>query len=278
MPFFQNCFMQEFRGSCAFGDRQYSLTFSVPANQNQSQAMIAWNLEPYDFSVYDDFVINFSIDANNSFKAFTAISVNVAGATPGVTLANEVVALLNADVEFSSWFIASVVNNGVPGNPQNRVGIRAKNDRQAIRVYITNAGAEQKLGFNKKAGVAELPTYYSRHTIENRYVFPDGLAALVQLDETDSTVDQPIITNAGFDYSAMKEDWQLLAGRVGIFTFQKITVDGSDRITEIIEYSAGSGVGDMARKIAYTYTGANKNPDQITEIPFTLESGDLISP
>jgi hypothetical protein len=101
---------------------------------------------------------------------------------------------------------------------------------------------------------------------------------LIRLDETDPVYDQPIITDAGFNYSAMKEDWELLRGRVEIFNFKKITVDGSDRITEVIEYPAGALAGDLARKTAYVYTGANTSPDQITQIPYTLTSGDLVTP
>ncbi len=275
MPFFQNVLDQEFRQSLPFGDRQYSLTFAVPPNVNQSQVMMAWNLEPYDFSTYHTFTINFAIDAD--FKNYCALSVNVAGAAPSVTKAYEVVNLLNADANFSQWFAATTTDKGTPGSPRT-VLIKSLRPKTSIRTYITNAGAEQILRFNAKAGVAELPTYCSRHTIDNRFNFPDCLASLVQLDEGDATVDQPIITAAGFDFSAMQADWQLLAGRVGIFNFQKITVDGSDRITQIIEYPAGATAGYLGRKIQYTYTSTNTNPAQITEIPYVLTSGDLVTP
>lgn len=275
MSFFQNPFNEEFRGSVPFGDRQYNLTFSVPANRNQPSAMIAWNLEPYDLSTYTDLTINLAID-NAEFKNYASITVDVSGATAAATTASEVAEALNGDAKFASWFTAMVVESN-KGSGVYRVGIKANSNRQ-MRVYITNAGAEQILRFNKYAGVAELPSYFARHTIANRFTFSDGLAALVLLDEDDATVDQPIITDAGFVVADMKEDWELLAGRVGIFNFQKITVDGSDRITEIIEYPAGATTGAMARKINYSYTGANKNPDQITEIPYTLESGDLVTP
>jgi hypothetical protein len=77
----------------------------------------------------------------------------------------------------------------------------------------------------------------------------------------------------------MKEDWQLLRGRSsGLFTFQKLTVDGSDRITQIIEYPAGALAGDFARKINYTYNGSNTNPSKVTEIPYVLADGDLVTP
>jgi hypothetical protein len=281
MPFFQNPFDQEFRGSVPFGDRQYSLTFAVPPNRNQNQAMIAWNTEPYDFSTYNSFSINFAIDTKD-FKNYATISVNVAGASPSATKASEVVTLLNADPVFSAWFSASVVEaskNPTTGYSVYRVGIKTINTgRQNTRVYITNSGAEQILRFNKYAGVAELPTYYARHTIANRFDYPDGVAALVQLDESDSVVDQPIITDAGFDYAAMQADWQLLGGRVGIFTFQNNTVDSNGRITQTIEYPAGAKAGDIARLIQYTYTSTHTNPDQVTQIPYTLTSGDLVTP
>lgn len=276
MPFFQNPFEQEFRGSLPFGDRQYSLTFSVPPSKNGSQAMIAWNFEPYDFSTYNTFTINFAIDKD--FKNWSAISVNVAGSTASATKAAEVVQKLNADATFSAWFTAQTIDSTGSGSGIFRVGIKPKRAKTDMRAYVTNAGAEQKLGFNKFAGVAELPTYYARDTIENRFAFPDGNGMLIQLDEGDATVDQPIITAAGFDYSDMQADWELLGGRVGIFNFQKITVDGSDRITQIIEYSAGATVGALGRKTTYSYTSANKNPDKIAQVPYTLESGDLITP
>jgi hypothetical protein len=57
-----------------------------------------------------------------------------------------------------------------------------------------------------------------------------------------------------------------------------LTVDGSDRITQIIEYPAGAVEGDFARKINYTYTSANTNPSTITEIPYVLTDSDLVNP
>ena len=274
MPFFQNPFQQEFRGSMPFGDRQYSLTFSVPANKNQSQTMVSWNADPYDFSTYSTFTINFAIDAD--YKNFATLAINVAGATPSATLASEVVTLLNADAGFSGWFTAALADSTAQKTSGNQVLIRAK--KQQIKVYITNAGAEQLLRFNAKCGVAELPSYYARDTIANRFNFTDGNAALVQLDQTDTTVDQPIITAAGFNYSAMQADWQLMGGRVGLFNFQKMTVDGSNRITQIIEYAAGSTAGMLGRKITYQYSGSNTSPSQIAEVPYILASGDLITP
>ena len=274
MPFFQNPFQQEFRASMPFGDRQYSLTFTVPANKNQSHTMISWNVEPYDLSTYNTFTINFAIDPDH--KNFAQISVNVAGVSPSATKASEIVAALNADIGFNGWFTASLYDSTGQNVNSNQVLIKSK--KQQIKAYVTNAGAEQKLRFNAKAGVAELPSYYARDTVANRFTFPDGNAALIQLDQTDSVVDQPIITAAGFNYSAMQADWQLLGGRVGLFTFQKMTVDGSNRITQIIEYSAGATAGALGRKITYQYSGSNTSPSQVAEVPYVLSSNDLITP
>lgn len=102
-----------------------------------------------------------------------------------------------------------------------------------------------------------------------------------------STVEEAaIITNAvnsrgvslGYDATNPKEDWELLQGNSGLFTFKKQTIDGSNRITKIIEYPAGAGVGDLAKMIQYTYTGANTAPTNITEIPYSLMTADLITP
>lgn len=271
MPFYQNPFESEFRQSMPFADRQYNITWKVPANRNNNQATIAWNFEPYDFSTHANLTISYAIDKD--FKNYASMTINVAGATPSATYAAEVAADLNADAGFADRFIASVTTNG----NNKRVLIRAKSDRQAIRFYFANTSAERILKFNRHAGVAELPSYCSRHTIENRFEFTDSLAHLIELDEGDA-VDQAIITEAGFDYTDMQEDWELLQGRAEIFTFKKQTVDGSSRITEIIEYPAGARVGDLAIKTQMSYTGAKTQPDKITEIPYVLQSGDLVTP
>jgi hypothetical protein len=73
-------------------------------------------------------------------------------------------------------------------------------------------------------------------------------------------------------------DYQLLRGRSGLFQFQNVTVDGSDRPTQIIEYSAGAKVGDLAMKTTYAYTSANTQPSKVCQVPYTLTAGDLVVP
>jgi len=228
--------------------------------------------------------LNYAWDIN--FKNFSSLAINVAGASPATTLASEVASKLNANAIFAEMFVAQVTPL-VPHQPTfphvspntYTVLIVPKPGRikPNIKLWISNSSAEIPLRFNLKTGISEMPTYMDRHTIENRFIFPDSQGCLIHLDESNPD-DEAIIEAAGFDPGAMLEDWQLLAGRSGIFNFQKLTVDGSDRITEIIEYPAGAKKGDFARKIAYSYTGANKNPDQITEIPYTLTNSDLVTP
>lgn len=275
MSFFQNVFGQEYQGYLNTGnDRQYSLTFKVAANKNNQDYHFGWNPEPFDFSVNNILTLNYAWDTD--FRNWSSLPINISGATPAATTALEVVTALNADVTFSSMYEAQVVNK----NQYKHVLITSKIARakQIIKMYVSNSSAETLIRFNKYAGVSELPTYFSRDTIDNRFVYENSLNHLIELDESDS-VDQNIITDAGFDYSAMKEDWQLLRGRgAGIYTFKKQTVDASSRITEIIEYPAGAVVGDLSRKTIMTYTGAKTEPDEIFQIPYVLTSGDLIVP
>jgi hypothetical protein len=206
--------------------------------------------------------------------------VNVAGAVPAVTRAEEVVNALNANALFANSFTA-YFQNATQGSSGNggpfTVLIRAKLPRVAMRCYIDNAAAETKLQFNRRAPVRQLPTYFSRYTIANRFNYPESNAQLIKLDPLDP-IDAQIIINAGQNPLVVLEDWQLLKGRSNNEMFQKITLDGSLRITEIIEYFSGSVAGDMAIKIQYVYTGANLTPDQITEVPYTLLTGDLVIP
>lgn len=275
MSFFQNVFNQEYQGYLNTGnDKQYSLTFKIPSNQNSQDYQFAYNAEPFNLASDNTLTINYAWDAD--YKNWCSLGINIAGAVPAATTAAEVVSNLNSNSTFASMYIAEVVKNF----NDNHVLIRSKTQRpkQIIKMYISNTSAEKKLKFNKKAPVAELPTYFSRDTIENRYAFPNGLNHLIQLDETDPD-DQAIIVAAGFVPGDMLEDWELLRGRAaGIYTFKKQTVDGSSRITQIIEYPAGAIIGDLARKTTMTYTGAKTEPDTICQVPYVLTSGDLVTP
>lgn len=275
MSFFQNPFDQEFQGYLQVVDKRAAITYIVPANVNKSDAQLAWNIGPYDFSSDTDLTVNYAFD--NTPKNWASLVINVAGATPAATTALEVVTILNANVTFAEIFLAEV-RDYMGGQT---VFIRAKPGRvkKVVKVYFSNTGAEKHLRFNKRAGVAELPTYFARHTVENRFNYEDATGMLIELDETDAVVDQPIIEDAGFDPGDMKEDWELLEGRsTNVFTFKKQTVDGSSRVTEIIEYGAGAIAGDLAIKTTMTYTGAQTAPDQICRIPYVLQSGDLVTP
>lgn len=275
--FFQNPIDEEFRGNLVLGDRQFIPTWVMRSNKNKSEYQIAYNNGPYDLSAGGLLTINYAWDQD--FKNWSALAVNVAGAAPAATTAAEVVAKLNANVTFAELFQAQLQtpNNSVPGVTRVMIVPNPARYVKMIRVYVSNGGAERQMRFNKYAAVAELPSYMERHTIGNRFNFPDSQNMLVLLDETDPT-DQAIILDAGLNPAVMLADYQLFAGRSQIFNFQKITVDGSDRITDIIEYPAGAKAGDLARTIHYVYTGANKNPSEVTEIPYTLVSGDLIVP
>lgn len=271
MAFFINLFDQEYQGYLVLADRKLSPTFKVDPNINTQSQQVAWNNGPYDFSVNNILTFNFSWDIN--FKVWTNVEIDVSGANPASTSVFEVVSSLNSDPMFSSILTASV--NQLKN--KESVFISKKASKNA-KFYFSNSGAELQLGFNKKAGFGELPSYFERHTVENANNYSDSAGILIKLDETNPS-DQSVITSFGYDPLNMKEDWELLEGRgSGIFTFQKLTVDGSDRITEIVEYPAGAVVGDFARKIKYIYTGSNTNPSQVTEIPHVLQSGDLVTP
>lgn len=279
MPFFQNVFDNDFIGHLLLEDRQYVLDFKVPANKNKSTAMVAWANAPYNTVGNTSLIFNYSITAGKSYHSFTVTLTSGTART-----AEQIVADLNANTNFTSLFTATAALDkmGVA-----RVVIQANSgsvltSREQFRCYISNSSAETVLRFNAKAGVAELPSYFERHTVANflQYgpggdnSYPDSMGLLIKLN---TVTDAYYITNAGFSTTA-QEDWQLLRGRSQAFKFYKNTVDGSDRITQIIEYPAGAKAGDLAKKTTFTYTGAKTHPDQQAEVPYVLTSGDLITP
>lgn len=290
MSFFQNPLSCDFLGNWILGDRKFSQEFRCPSNKGRSdEAVTVWANPPYDLSGNDSdgnstdtLVLKFAL---TDLKTWYECSVDItasAASSSAVTPA-EIVTALNADDTFSSYFVASL--GSFSNMDRTRLLITQKKPAIQFRFFVVNGRAEEVLKFNKRAGVAELPTYFERHVVGNHTTYPDGQSMLVALD-VGNNVDAAVVDNAtdangnvlGYDSGTVQEDYQLLKGRSGIFTFQKLTVDSSDRITQIIEYHAGAIEGDLARKISYTYTGAKTKPDQITEVPYTLTSGDLVTP
>lgn len=309
MTYFQNPFSSEFRGNWVLGDRQHSLTFSCPANTGRSEELISAWKEPtndiYDLSGSDvdgnpKNILKIKFTTNNgAFWSILETSLtdnSNAGLNPAPTSSainpSQIVSILNSDPSFTSYFVASLEKFNSFGN-NNRIVIKQKFGITRMKFFVINEGAESEIGFNSRAGVAQLPSYFKKYKIHGGDAsYPtDGTNAIVELDPSNSggasAVDDLIIDNAvdgkgislNFDSSTIKEDYELLEGRAsGIYTFQKITVDGSDRITEIIEYPAGASVGDLARKIKYSYAGSNTNPSSVTEIPYVIQSSDLLTP
>jgi hypothetical protein len=311
MAYFQNPFPIEFRGNWVLGDRQYSIAFVCPPNAGRSETLVsAWkepsgSPETYDLSGNDadgdsKAILTLRLSTNGTFQNYTNITVDLtdntnASLSPAPTASAikpaEIVAIMNADPTFSTFFTASL-SKGNSGFT-NRIIITQKLETSRMKFIVLNSGAETVLGFNARAGVAQLPTYFAKCKIWGGSMSDpiDETNVLILLDPSNaggsSAVDDDIVDNAvdakgkslELDSNTVKEDWQLVGGRAsGLFSFQKLTVDGSDRITEVIEYPAGAKAGDLGRKIQYQYTGTNKNPDQVTEIPYTLQSGDLVTP
>lgn len=267
MPFFQNPFESEFNTNL------YGVGFKLRANRNTSVDMMTGTYGPYNLTGNTNLTINYSL---NSGHNFFSVTVNVAAGAASVAAVTpaEIQTNLQADATVAGLFTVETPTDG-----QNRkwVRLRARRSRTEFKAYITNGSAESILLFNKNAAVGELPNYCDRHTVANMATYSDSMGMLVKLN-TASATDQAIITAAGLDYSTVKEDYTLLAGRSDLFIFKKQTVDGSNRVTQIIEYPAGSRAGDAAKLTTYTYSGANTTPSTITEEPYVLQSGDILTP
>ncbi len=299
MPFFQNVFTADFEGNWVLGDRQHCPKFVCRRNSGRGDENVsAWKQGPYNLNINDAS----SVSRNNltiwyalrDFKNWASMTINVASGAAVATAVtpDEIIGNLNSNSLFSERFVASSNIFDAQGGltpsgtstPNKRIIITQKKPVTEMRFYIQNGTAEEAIGFNVRAGVAELPSYFARHTIANRFGFTDSQNALIQLGTTG--VDAGVINNAvdvhgtslGYSSSTVHADWELLSGKSGIFNFQKMTVDVNNRITQIIEYPAGAKAGDMARKTTYQYSGSNTSPNQIAEVPYVLTSGDLITP
>lgn len=288
MSFFQNVFASDFEGNWVLGDRQHIPKFVCPHNAGRGDEIVAaWEVGPYNLAGNDasgnskaNLVIVYAL---REFKNWASLSVAIAGSTPATTTAAEIVTLLNADATFAERFEASYTS--YQDSSVRRVVIRQRRPVTEFRFYIQNGTAEEALRFNMKAGVAELPTYFARHTMDNRFTYEDSQNHLVLLDAAGNAVDQAVINNAvdaygrskGFVHTTVQADWQLLEGRSGIFQFQKGPGTAVNSTKTTIQYSTGAKVGDLAKKIITKLDASSVIVEQY-ELPYTLTLSDLITP
>lgn len=289
MPFYQNPFTTEFEGNWVLADRHHMPKFVVAPNRGRGDEVVTVHAEgPYDLSGNDAdsnaknvLNIRFAL-AGSEFKNWTSLACTITASSLAATTPAEIASSLNNNAEFSGWFTAHVVQK-FPASGTDRLEIRANQESTKIKFYIINGQAEEVLLFNFKAGVAEIPSYFSRHTIDNDN-FEDSVNQLVFLDVGSNTVDADVVDNAvdgkgnslGLDSSTVRDDYLMLEGRSGQFIFTKQTESGGN-ITEKIEYHAGAKVGDLAKKTTYA-SYSNGVAAEIAEVPHVLESGDIITP
>lgn len=269
--FFQNVFDSDFMGSMIYSDRQYNITYKVGPNINKTYLMVNWVDGPYDLTTFNVLTINISLD-----KGIYYSPINVTLPASANLTSFDIVTALNNDVNFKTWFDAEVYGDGSvnPTQYSTRIKINANKtlatrQSEIWKCYISNTSAERVLGFNRKCPVAELPTYYNRHTIAQRPNFSDGVGMLILLD-TSLAQDQAIITNAGFDYTNVQPDWKLLTGRAETFRFNIKTYDGSSRLTSELIFNSGAKAGDMSLLRLYTYVGATTAISAVYDTPHTL--------
>jgi uncharacterized ubiquitin-like protein YukD len=281
MAFYQNPFIGTFKGHwplrSTVNSKQQSLILEGRENSGRGVDLVmAWASGPYDLSGNDaegDANRYLNIKLTTDFTNWSQISLDLG--VSATTTATQVVTALMANSTFNSFFSAALENN--------KLIIRQRLPAGRFRFFVVNGQAETVLKFNARAGVFEMPVYMNRHLVGGTE--SDCLHTLVALDPSND-VDAAVIESAtdhrgnllGYDKDIVKADWQHLAGSTSIFLFKKNTVDGSNRITQSIIYPAGSGAGDLATKIVYTFAGANTAPSTVFELPYTLESGDLITP
>lgn len=186
MSYYLNPFNDYF-GYYTVGDSSsFKLTFKVPANKNMGEFFICWNSGPFNLTTNNILTFNYAFDP--VYKNWSSFSVNIAGVNPAVTTAHEIVAILNANAAFSSWYTASVYN-------LSQIGIRQKRPAVSFRTYISNTGAELELKFNKKIGVADIPSYFEKDTIENRFATDTANNTLIRLGKviTANTAANPTV-------------------------------------------------------------------------------------
>ena len=290
MPFFQNPFTEEFEGSWPVGDRHHMPTYVIKPNTGRGKEIIySWNKSPYNLSGNDldgnaKKYLNIIYCLHNP-KNWATMQIDLtAGAVSSAAVTiEEVNAALLANSLFNERFYAEI--GSYNDNTGKTIKIRSKKPSTEFKFYVQNGQAESVLKFNARAGIGELPTFLSRHTIANRFNYPDSEGKLIQLDMTVNE-DAVLVNNAvdfrgvslGYSSATVQADWQLLRGRAGIYQFVKGPSGNSVSTTETqIIYPAGAKAGDLAEKIIVQKDSGGAVVASF-QIPYTLSSGDLITP
>ena len=273
MSFFQNVFDFEFRPTLFGADRQYQMSFKLPANTNRSDYMLSGNAEPYDLSPSNDLMINYAIDTN--FVNFSTITVNISGSNISTMSAFEIASALNSDSRFSELFAAYVYSSTNNAVLPKKVAIKGKNNKGIFRAYILNLGAEKILQFNKNAPIRELPSLFSKYTIANRFAYPNlGVDRILELDPEDP-YEGCLIKDAGFNPNNPQPDWQLMQGVNDGFWFYSRTYDDG-KIAAEIKYPSGAKAGNLSKKTYYNYSGSDLVG--VMETPHVLQQSDIMNP
>ena len=273
MSFFQNVFDFEFRPSLLGADRQYQMGWKLSANTNRSDYMLSGNAGPFNLSNGNILTINYAYDVN--FINYSALEIAISGITPSATTAQEVISALNSDATFASMFVAILYSSSIIPQSPNKILIKASNNRGIFRAYISNKGAEKVIQFNKKAPIRELPSYFSRYTIEKRFQYSTlGPDRILELD-SNCPYEASLISAAGLDPANPKADWELLQGQNEAYWTYNRTYADSLLVSEI-KYQSGARPGDLAKKIFYTYSGNDLIGQQ--DVPYVLQEADILTP
>lgn len=257
MSYFQNLF-DEYQGYWTLGDyKGYSLTFKIPANKNKAEAFIAWNVEPYDLSVSGNLTLNFAYDPQ--FKNWTALTINVAGVTAAATTAAEVRDKLNAVATFADFYTAGIDNATRGGNERAggpfRVFIRQKKPISAFRTYVSNSAAELILKFNKYGGVADIPSYFEKDTIANRFSASEANGRLIRLshDISGNTVANPtVVTSTAHGLTTGNVIYIVGSNSSPTINGQRtVTVTGTDTFTVPVNVTTAGTTGEWLSTAEY---------------------------
>ena len=307
MTFFQNPFTPDFQGNLILGDRHHIPGFPIKGNAGRGDNLVMnWNNGPFDLSDNDadgtdisNLILWVAIDTED-FNNWSQLSIDLGtGATETVFSIRDT---LNADTVFSAWFTSTVANGN--NSESDRLIITQKRPITQMRFYVGNGAAEEALGFNARAGVGEILTYFDRDKVAHLITSDGGddtaaiqrerykgtgsrptCNCLVPLDPGSPGVDANIIDNAvnakgvslALDSSTIKEDWEIMAGKSGSFQFTKISAAVKDHTITSIIYPAGAVIGDFALEIVEEYDASDVLLRKF-EKPHTLVAADLITP
>ena len=140
---------------------------------------------------------NYVCTTANRPGAWNAANWTLSSPTNARTL-SDIIFTLRQNATFNTWFKADLeVWSKGDTFGRTKLIIKQKHPTTRLKFFVVNTGAATVFNFNAKAGVAEMPSYFQRHTVGNFNPSGDGVTTVPYRFYYPDAQNELVLLNAG---------------------------------------------------------------------------------